>query len=147
MSDPLQDVHRFVDRVRPFLPLPAHPRPQLRASLRKTLPDAQISSGCTVTNVFYAGDGYGLMCHLTIDAETIGAKTIGAPMLVAPIAYLAFGRQHPMAREIAAYQKSRPEFGALNAAPPARGETPAASRRAKSTAKPHEFLQQRNMGR
>jgi hypothetical protein len=107
MRDPFQDVHRFVDRVRPFLPLPAHPRPQLRASLRKTLTDAQISSGCTVTNVFYAGDGYGLMCHLTI-----GAETIGAPTLVAPIAHLAFGRRHPIAREIAAYQESRPEFGA-----------------------------------
>ena len=141
MSDPFQDVYRFVDRVRPFLPLPAHARPQLRASLRKTLTDAQISSGCTVTNVFYAGDGYGLMCHLTI-----GAKTIGAPMLVAPIAYLAFGRQHPMAREIAAYQKSRPEFGALMAAPPAKRETPAASRRAK-TVKPPQYPQQRNMGR
>jgi hypothetical protein len=69
---------------------------------KSVLPGSALSGNQhRVTNVFDAGDAFGLMCQLEVgddDAPTI---------FVTPIAELAFDRRHPIAREIADYRRRR----------------------------------------
>jgi hypothetical protein len=87
----------IVHRLRLTLPLPAYGKPALVRFLRSCLPIERTSPRLTVTNVFYAGDDRGFMCHFVVDGAVGTAR-----MFVAPIEQLAFDRRRPIIREKAA---------------------------------------------
>ena len=104
------DTRRLMEALRRCLPLMAHPRGRsLTSSItasRRRGPDRR----CRVTNVFDAGDSFGLMCQIEIGD---GADLA---IFVAPIAELAFDRRHPIARAIADYRRRRAQAHAADRA-------------------------------
>jgi hypothetical protein len=99
--DNQDQVERLLRKLAEVLPLPALATPTLMADLRKRSPTAKITLDCKVTEVMYAGDEGGIMCHLTFDEKETDE------IFLVSITHLAFDRRLPAAREIAAYQKHR----------------------------------------
>ncbi len=96
-----QTMSRLVDRLQRCLPLPATPKPALRAYLRRAVPETAKTSRCRVTSVFYADKVRGLMCQFVVEASAT------PHIFVAPLAQIAFDHRHPIAGEITAHQKHR----------------------------------------
>ncbi len=94
-------VERLMTRLSKMLPLPARGTPRLIASLRSPTVSVHPTPHCTVTRIDYAGDGGGIICHVSFK-ETNAAETV-----VASITHLEFDRRLQVTREIAAYQKHR----------------------------------------
>ncbi len=89
-------------KLRAALPVPATITPQLAATLRKQSPQAVIPSACRVVWVSHAGDEGGIVCRFsTADGGQDDA------IFIASITHLAFDSRHPLARDIALYQKRR----------------------------------------
>jgi len=95
-------VDRLLARMRAALPMPARMTPRLLATLREQNPTLSPGAACRVTRVDYAGDEGGIVCHLARE----GADESGR-LVVTSITHLDFDPRHPLAREIAAYQKHR----------------------------------------
>lgn len=77
-----------VQRLRATLPLVAHAKPALLASLRKQASGGSIPPRVLVTNVFDSGCNRGVMCQIvTID------PICGERIIVAPISQIAFPRK------------------------------------------------------
>ncbi|WP_400767394.1 hypothetical protein [Methylosinus sporium] len=94
------ETRGLIDALRPCLPLMAHPRGRSLALSIAAARRRGADRRCTVTNIFDAGDAFGLMCQVEVGGG-------GAPAIfVAPIAELAFGR-HPIARAVADYRRRR----------------------------------------
>ncbi|WP_051949162.1 hypothetical protein [Methylosinus sp. PW1] len=94
------DARGLIDALRPCLPLMAHPRGRSLALSIAAARRRGSDRRCTVTNVFDAGDAFGLMCQIEVGGGAAPA------IFVAPIAELAFGR-HPIARAVADYRRRR----------------------------------------
>jgi hypothetical protein len=91
-----RDARRLLEALRLCLPLLAHPRGR---SLAAAMGAAR--RGCRVTNVFDAGERYGLMCQVEVGES-------GDPsILVTSLAELSFDRRHPIARDVADYRRRR----------------------------------------
>lgn len=101
MIDNPDQVERLMHRLSDALPLPAFGTPRLLATLRGRRGTATITPRCTVTQVYYAGDEGGIVCHLSFK------ETIESEVVVASITHLEFDRRLQVAREIATYQKHR----------------------------------------
>jgi hypothetical protein len=99
--DNKDQVERLLLRLTEVLPLPALVPPALMANLRGQSSAAKLTRDCKITEVIYAGDEGGVLCHVTFDDEQ--KKEI----FLVSITHLAFDRRLPVAREIAAYQKHR----------------------------------------
>jgi hypothetical protein len=99
--DNQDQVERLLCKLTEALPLSAIATPALIANLRERSSAAKITLDCKVTEVMYAGDEGGIMCHLTFDEEE------KKEVFLVSITHLAFDRKLPVAREIAAYQKHR----------------------------------------
>jgi hypothetical protein len=99
--DNQDQVERLLCKLTEALPLSALVTPALMATLLERSSASKITLDCKVTEVIYAGDEGGVMCHLTFDEED------KAEVFLASITHLAFDRRLPVAREIAAYQKHR----------------------------------------
>ncbi len=97
-------AEQLVQKLRRALPLTAHGRPSLTATLSRNLYCANLMPRVTVTDVFYAGEKSGLMCR--VDVHGLAGEPV---VVVAPVTQLAFNRRHPVARDIAAYRKRRAE--------------------------------------
>ena len=102
MIDDPEQVDRLLDRMRAALPLPARMTPRLLATVRDQDPATPLAAACSVTQVDYAGDDGGIVCHL----ERGGGDEKGK-LIVTSITHLEFDPRLPFAREIAAYQKHR----------------------------------------
>ena len=102
MIDDPDRVDRLLDRMRAALPLPARMTPRLLATVRDQDPATPLAAACSVTQVDYAGDEGGIVCHL----ERGGGDEKGK-LIVTSITHLEFDPRLPFAREIAAYQKHR----------------------------------------
>jgi|GEM_PF-1472066 hypothetical protein len=102
MSCTERQEEQFISRLQRMLPLTAHGRPPLLAFLRKNMSIERTSPRLTVTNVFYAGEQRGLMCHFVVSDATEMKK-----VFVAPIEQLAFERRQPITQEIPAHRKRR----------------------------------------
>jgi len=100
--DNQDQVERLLRKLTEVLPLSALATPALMANLRGRSSAAKITLDCKVTEVMYAGDEGGIMCHLTFDEEEREEVFV-----FVSITHLAFDRRLPVAREIAAYQKHR----------------------------------------
>lgn len=92
-----QDRRRLLDAFRRCLPLVAHPRGRLGASLMRAQ-NRGSDNRCKVTNVFDAGETFGLMCQVEV-GET------DPSLLVTPLTELSFDRTHPIARDVADYRR------------------------------------------
>ncbi len=103
MIDNQDQVERLLLRLTEVLPLPAFVPPALMANLRGQSCAAKITLDCKITEVIYAGDEGGVMCHVTFDDKHEQKKEV----FLVSITHLAFDRRLPVAREIAAYQKHR----------------------------------------
>ncbi|MGH6868397.1 MAG: hypothetical protein ACREDA_05915 [Methylocella sp.] len=101
MIDNLDQTGRLLAKLEESLPLAALATPVLAASIREQSGGAEISPHCRVTRVHYLGDEGGILCHLAFDAD------IGPRAFIVSITHLLFDRRHPLAREIASYQKHR----------------------------------------
>jgi hypothetical protein len=99
--DNQDQVERLLRKLTEALPLSALASPALLADLRGRSSIAKITLDCRVTEVIYAGDEGGIMCHLTFDEEEKDE------VFLVSITHLAFDRRLPIAREISAYQKHR----------------------------------------
>jgi hypothetical protein len=99
--DNQDQVERLLRKLTEVLPLSALVPPDLMANLRGRSSTAKITLDCKVTEVIYAGDEGGIMCHLTFDEEE------KEEVFLVSITHLAFDRRLPIAREIAAYQNHR----------------------------------------
>ena len=102
MIDDPDQVDRLLDRMRAALPLPARMTPRLLATVRDQDPATPLAAACSVTQIDYAGDEGGIVCHL----ERGGGGEKGK-LIVTSITHLEFDPRLPFAREIAAYQKHR----------------------------------------
>jgi hypothetical protein len=67
--DNQDQVERLLRKLTEVLPLSALVPPDLMANLRGRSSTAKITLDCKVTEVIYAGDEGGIMCHLTFDEE------------------------------------------------------------------------------
>ncbi|WP_400768578.1 hypothetical protein [Methylosinus sporium] len=65
-----------------------------------------------MTNVFDAGDAFGLMCQVEVGDGDGDAPSI----FITSIAEIAFDRRHPIAREIADYRRRRAQTRVANSA-------------------------------
>jgi len=110
--DNQDQVKRLLCKLTEALPLSALATPALIATLRGRSSSAKITWGCNVTEVMYAGDEGGIMCHLTFDE---GEKE---EVFLVSITQLSFDRRLPVAREIALYQKHRIKRIRRDNAPP-----------------------------
>lgn len=106
MDDQSRNLRNLICRLQRFLPLAAHPRPALAASIRKIAPRAPAAPLLSVNCIFDAGADRGLMCRIELNGADLHS-----PTFVAPITQVAFDRRHPISREVAAYGKRC--FGAL----------------------------------
>lgn len=97
MSFSLSDHDQSLSRFRRLLPLTAHPRPSLVAFLRPRHAIQRRYARLKVTNIFYADSSRELICQFMIADDERSKNTF-----VAPLSQLAFGRGHPISREIAA---------------------------------------------
>jgi hypothetical protein len=102
-------VTGMIDRIQRFLPLTAHARPPLSATIRKLGANSQPVRSFIVTGVFYAGDEHGLMCRIELNDESYRA-----PLLVAPLSHVSFDRRHPICREIDACRKRGEGQGSMD---------------------------------
>jgi hypothetical protein len=93
---------KLVSRLQRALPVTAYGKPALMNFLRNRLSIERTSPRLTVTNVFSARDGGGLMCQFVVS----GARA-GSHPFVAPITQLSFDRRHPIASEVTSYAKRR----------------------------------------
>jgi hypothetical protein len=92
------DARGLMEALRRCLPLMAHPRGR---SLTTSIAASRHNGSdrrCMVTNVFDAGDAFGLMRQVEVGGGADPA------IFVTPIAELAFGR-HPIARTVADYRR------------------------------------------
>ncbi|WP_024882043.1 hypothetical protein [Methylosinus sp. LW3] len=95
------DARRLMEVLRRCLPLMAHPRGRSLTASIAAARRRDSDRRCRVTNVFDAGDAFGLMCQVEVGDDD-------APAIFAtPIAELAFDRRHPIARAIADYRRRR----------------------------------------
>ena len=101
MIDNQDQVERLLRRLTDVLPLAALATPALVADLRERSPAAKITWHCQVTDIFYAGDEGGVICHVIFDQEE------NEQVFLVSITHLTFDRRLPIAREIASYQKHR----------------------------------------
>jgi hypothetical protein len=101
MIDNPDQVERLMTQLRNMLPLPARGTPRFIAALRDPTASVPPTPQVTVTRIDYAGDGGGIVCHLSFK-DTDESKVV-----VASITHLEFDRRLQVAREIAAYQKHR----------------------------------------
>ena len=101
MIDNQDQVERLLRRLTDVLPVAALATPALVADLRERSSAAKITWHCKVTDIFYAGDEGGVMCHVIFDQEE------KEQVFLVSITHLAFDRRLPIAREIASYQKHR----------------------------------------
>jgi hypothetical protein len=99
--DNQDQVERLLHRLTEALPLPALVPPALMANLRGQSSAAKITLDCKITEVIYAGDEGGVMCHVTFDDEP------KEEVFLVSITHLAFDRRLPVARDISAYRKHR----------------------------------------
>ena len=60
-------------------------------------------SRCKVTDVFDAGETFGLMCQVEVGESE-------PSLLVTPITELSFDRRHPIARDVADYRRRRAQM-------------------------------------
>jgi hypothetical protein len=90
------------------LPVPAIITPFLANALRKQAPEASIPGNCQIVWVYNMGDAGGILCKLSVEGELPAeAQDEGEKVFLASITHLDFDHRHPLAHEIAAYQKRR----------------------------------------
>lgn len=100
--DNQDQVERLLRRLADVLPLAALATPALVAAyFREQSSAAKITWHCKVTDILYAGDEGGVMCHVIFDQKE------KEQVFLVSITHLAFDRRLPIAREIASYQKHR----------------------------------------
>lgn len=102
MIDRADQVERLLAQMRAALPMPARMTQYLLTALQQQSPTTPISPACHITEVHYAGDEGGIVCHLARE----GADESGR-LVVISITHLVLDPRMPLAREINAYQKHR----------------------------------------
>jgi hypothetical protein len=95
----------FIHNLRRALPVAAHARPPLIASLRARGVIGRGAPRLIVLDVFDAGEDRGLMCRFAI------AEDGEASSFIAPLAQVALARRHPAAR-LRAGRERQPRPGA-----------------------------------
>jgi hypothetical protein len=80
--DNQDQVERLLRELTKALPLSALATPGLMANLREQSSTANITLDCKVTEVIYAGDEGGVMCHLAFDEK--GRQRRGFPRVNHP---------------------------------------------------------------
>lgn len=111
MPDTPPDAERLIQKMRRLLPLRAVVRSELIAASRTHFAIRGNTLRCSVTQVYYADEGGGLMCQLSFDGDSPDS-----PLFVLPIAQVSFERGHPIARDVAGYRKRRLESLAVRRA-------------------------------
>ena len=100
IDDPLQ-VSLLEILLNEAVPIQARMTARLIAALAKNEPGLKLVPDCTINEILYAGDQGGFMCVLGFDAiET----THG---FVSSLTHLSIDPRHPLARDIASYQRRR----------------------------------------
>ena len=101
MIDNLEQVERLLPKLEASLPLPATLSLELAAFIRKDFSGHDVTRQCEIVGISYAGFSGGIMCRFVL------AGPSEARAFHVSITHLTFDRRHPLAREIAAYQKHR----------------------------------------
>jgi len=99
MGSPKNHAEDLADRLRLYLPLAAHAKPVLLATLRSQFACPRVGPRLRVTNVFHAEEAGGLMCYFSLLDPLMTGK-----LFVAPIAQIALDKTLSIVREVAAYQ-------------------------------------------
>ena len=100
IDDPVK-IERLMEMMKQSLPTPTNITPYLALELAKQSPDMRIPDRCNVIDVVYSGDMGGILCCLDIGGPD--AKNAH----IVSMTHLAFSRNIPLARDIAAYQRHR----------------------------------------
>jgi len=101
MIDNIEQVGRLLPKLLASLPLQAILTPELAACMQKDAPEHDVPQHCDIVDISYAGYEGGIMCKLVLTGPG------GERVFYVSITHLTFHRRHPLAREIAAYQKHR----------------------------------------
>jgi hypothetical protein len=101
MIDDLEKTEMLMERMGAALPMRARVSTDALQVLRDKSPETDFSRQCHVTDLRYAGDEGGILCHL--DFGVHGSKS----MQIVSITHLAFDRKNPLWREIEGYKKRR----------------------------------------
>ena len=83
------------------LPIAVHVSQAVRDKLMSRICDVDLPASAKVVEIQYMDAGHGILCVLDFGPGT------GGPIYMSAITHLKFDPRHPLAREIAAYQKHR----------------------------------------
>jgi hypothetical protein len=100
MIDDRERVERLMEAMQAQLPIPAFPTKELVQSLRERGNKTSINRALFIQRLFYFGDDGGIMCDVT---PTHDAKTA----FVVSLTHLRPPPDHPIARDVRAYQRER----------------------------------------
>ena len=100
LDDPLK-AERLMEGLAESVPIPVICPPVLIGTLKKRPGYDAIGARATIKAVRYMGDPGGIMCELEFGSEA------EHPPAVVSISHLIFPARHPLAREVAGYQKHR----------------------------------------
>lgn len=100
MIDDYAQANALVEDMKQHLPFPVLPTKSLLKLIRGKEIKISINDEILVGSVFYSGDEGGIMCGLELPQNT---KTA----LVVSLTHLQVKANHPLAKEIRAYQKKR----------------------------------------
>jgi hypothetical protein len=99
MLDKLEKTEALLDAMEEALPFEVGLMPELIAGLARQLRPVAVKPVETVTDISYAGDEGGIMCHITpSDADS---------MVVVSLTHVRVPRTLPFAAAALAYQKHR----------------------------------------
>jgi len=99
MLDKPEKTRELIDALRAALPFEVELTPEVIAGLSAQEPPVVVSPRQVVSQVSYAGDEGGIMCHIVLE-ESENA-------VVASLTHLRMSRKNPLAAAVFDYQKHR----------------------------------------
>ena len=100
MIDNYEEAMALVRKMEAALPIPARPTKALVHGLRERAEKIKLKRNIQIEKVLYMGDEGGILCELKLPEE---AKT----GVVVSLTHIRVKFNHPLAREIRAYQLQR----------------------------------------
>jgi hypothetical protein len=100
MLDKPEKTSELLDALRAALPFEVELAPELIARLRAETPSVVVTPQQVVSQVSYAGDEGGVMCHIL-------PKETAKDAVIVSLTYLRMSRKNPLAAAVFDYQKHR----------------------------------------
>ena len=100
MIDDQEKAMQLIDKISAELPITAYPGREFMKMMQSSGESADEKMQLQIEEVMYSGDEGGILCALAPWANSKQAYVVS-------ITHLKFPKEHPLEREIRAYQKQR----------------------------------------